>query len=124
MLAAIILFLNGNSENIWYPLLNQIAASLLLPPTLGIGMSRLSIELAKTGAASSVALNRYALGIFQSIWLFPAMILAYTFPLRGLFSGGTGMFFAVYLPVFFVLGLVVSGLARLTLKPVFTDKFQ
>lgn len=91
---------------------------------MGAGISRLSIELAKTGAASSLVLNPFALGIFQSIWLFPTMLVASTFPLRGILASGTGMFFAIYFPVFFVLAWVATGLARLTLKPVFPDKFS
>jgi hypothetical protein len=101
--------LNGNNE--WEMLFQRIATSLLAPPILGTSISLLSRSLAKTG---SVYLNRFALGIFQSIWLIPAIGLAYSS--QGLFTSGIAF---AFIPVVAAVVFAVAGLAALALKPIF-----
>lgn len=104
--------INGNNE--WDVLLERIATSLLAPPILGTSISLLSLSLAKTGSISSVSLNRFALGIFQSIWLIPAIGLVYSS--QGLFT--SGIVFA-FIPVVAAVVFAIAGLAAMALKPVF-----
>lgn len=107
--------LNGNNE--WEVLFERIATSLLAPPILGTALSLLSISLAKTESVSSVSLNRFALGIYQGIWLIPAIGLVYS--TRGLFTSGIVL---AFVPV--VVGVVfgVAALAALSLRPIFRVK--